>query len=52
MSLCDCKRMKFEFSKNRYCTQCGHVRMQHYSVFKQRVSTPVLRYGYKGAKSP
>ena len=41
--------MKFEFTNNRYCTYCGHVRMQHYSVFKQKVSTPIIRYGYKGA---
>lgn len=44
---CGCECAKF--MRERYCANCGHVRFQHYSYFKNKISNPIVKFGYMGA---
>mmetsp|Transcript_103076 Transcript_103076/g.177906 ORF Transcript_103076/g.177906 Transcript_103076/m.177906 type:complete len:1211 (+) Transcript_103076:60-3692(+) len=44
---CECERCTF--MRERHCPTCGHNRMFHYSYFKSKISTPIIKYGYVGA---
>lgn len=43
--MCECSK----FMRDRYCPNCGHVRFMHYSCFKNKVSNPIIKFGYMGA---
>ena len=48
---CECKSLDYVFKDNRYCNDCGHTKMQHFSYFKQTISNPIVKFGFTGAGS-
>lgn len=42
---CDCASLHYRFRDNRFCVQCGHARLSHYSWFNRTIVTPIKNYG-------
>ena len=47
---CTCKCREYNFdSEWRYCRDCGHTPLQHYSLFNRDIVNPIRKFGYVGA---
>jgi DNA repair protein RAD16 len=42
---CECVSLHYRFKNNRFCVQCNHSRMAHYSWFNRNIITPIKKYG-------
>ena len=47
---CNCKCREYNFDAEwRYCRDCGHTPLQHYSLFNRDIVNPIRKFGYVGA---